>query len=75
MQQTAFRDKNSRRGNFPRRLTSRKPTFILFNKLRNEIPIFFRATPFLLSFYLFITRYFYVQKTCGIWRALHRIFA
>lgn len=27
MQQTAFRDKNSRRGNFPRRLTSRKPTF------------------------------------------------
>lgn len=27
MQQTAFRDKNSRRGNFPRRLTSRTPTF------------------------------------------------
>lgn len=51
MQRTAFRDKISRRGNSPRRLFCRKPTFILFNKLRNEIPIFPRATPFLLSFY------------------------
>ena len=31
MQRMAFRDKISRRGNFPRRLTSRKPTDFQYN--------------------------------------------
>ena len=35
MQQTAFRDKISRREKFSRRLTSRKPTFIITEYIKN----------------------------------------
>ena len=35
MQQTAFRDKISRRKKFPRRLTSRKPTFSITEYIKN----------------------------------------